>query len=133
MSTPINASNVNTQQVKNHLLPDEGPKAIPLFLDFSGAVSGDAYLLDAELIQDRGFISMIQTMYIDLSDPNMSDLVVSMGSGGQEIHAKAGTQGFYNVLVTNPPKLTFRGQSNTGIAKVQLINVAIPGVVWPTS
>jgi len=129
MPTPVGTSNLQSSPVSNHLLPDEGPKAIPLLLDFTTILSYSINLLD--LIQ-QGKISMLQTIFVDLSDPLLSNVKVDMGGAIQCLVAKAQTQGYYNALVQNPPILTFTAAGAGGIAKIALINVHIPGSVWPT-
>jgi hypothetical protein len=109
-------------------VPDEGPKAIPLRLDFSGTTT--EYDLDLTNQQQQGYISMIQTLYIDLSATGAADLVVTMNGSNQVIQAKAGTQGYYSVMCPNPPKLKFTSTADSAVVPVFLINVPIAGVTW---
>lgn len=114
--------------IQNQFVPDEGPKAIPVLLDFTGAV--DTYILDIELLQNQGRMSMVQTLFIDLSQ-SANPLTVTI-NGGQTIIAKARTQGYYTILAANPFKATFQSLAGGVVIPVQLINSAIPGVVWST-
>jgi hypothetical protein len=128
-SIPISPSSLLVQPVSDRLLPDEGPKGIPLLLDFSLNAS---YSVDLTNVLQTGYISMLQTLYIDLSDPALGNVSVDTGVSVQTITAKAQTQGYYNALIPNPPKLTFRSTGGAGVARIILINVAIPGHVWAT-
>lgn len=115
----------------NQAIPSEGPKTIPLVLDFSSANNEDI-LVDLQQFEQLGRMSMVQTIYIDMSNA-ANNLIVIMNDSGQQIVAKVGTQGYYNVLAPNPARFTFRSvQGSTDALPVYLINVPIPGQVWPT-
>jgi hypothetical protein len=129
MQIPQNTINVSFPQ--NQLVPDEGPKAIPLYLNFANAAEFD---LDMTLMMQYGFISMIQCLYIDNSagtDP--LTITVGVGTINQKIVAKPATQGYYAVLCPNPPKLSFVNASGTDLITVFLINAPVSGVVWATA
>lgn len=124
-TTKLQYSTPNSQ-----LVPQEGPIGVPLILDFSGAVT--EYDLDMLLPVEQGRISMVQSIYIDLSNANANVSVTIRGTN-QVITAKAGTQGYYPVSVPNPPYLIFTSQANNARIQVILYNVPISGVVWATS
>jgi hypothetical protein len=114
----------------NQSIPKEGPKVIPLILDFSTV---DTWDLDGQYIGALGRFSMIQTVFIDM-DGQANPLTLIVNGSGQKIIAKTNTQGYYNVMVPNPWKLQFRSTAGGNIAvPVYLLNVAIPGAVWPTA
>jgi hypothetical protein len=120
-------ANLNYQPVNNQEVPDEGPKAIPLLMDFSAA---GEYDVDLTLQQEQGRISMIQTVFIDLSGAS-NDLTLTLPISGQVIVAKAGTQGYYSVLCPTPPRLNFSMPTSGGtLVPVFLINVPMSGVTW---
>jgi hypothetical protein len=120
-------SSLNYAPVTNALVPDEGPKAIPLLLDFTQA---GEYDVDLTTQQQQGRISMVQSIYIDLS-VSSNDVEVTMPISGQLIHAKAGTQGYYPVLCPNPPRLNFTSStSGASVVPVFLMNTPILGIVW---
>ena len=130
MDTPINPNSLNVTLPKNQTVPAEGPKAVPVRLDFTGAtITG--YELDATLLEQLRYLSMIQTIYIDMVN-NPNSLVVTVENGGQVIQAKGNTQGYYPILVPNPMKLFFRSSANSQIIPVFLINIPIAGVIWST-
>ena len=112
----------------NQLLPEEGPRSIPLLLDFTVAATWD---LDAELLQARGFFSMIQSIFIDASMSGVN-VSVTVNGTGQVITAKFRTQGYYSLLVPNPVRLTFSSVGGVAGVRIQLLNVPIPGAVWST-
>lgn len=126
--------NVNQQQVqyipsKNQLLMGKkGPLACKISMDFSATTQ---YKLNLQQQQSTNNFDFCQTIFIDNSKGG-DTLTVTIGGSGQQIVAKAATQGYYNVICPNPIELVF--DSNGGaLATVFLINVAIPGHVWPVS
>lgn len=129
MDTPIGKDQLQVTLPHNQTVPAEGPKAVPVRLDFSGAIA--SYSLDGTLLEQLHLLSMIQTIYIDMSN-NPNSLTVVVDNGGQVIQAKGNTQGYYPILVPNPMKLIFRSSANTKIVPVFLLNIPIAGVVWPT-
>jgi hypothetical protein len=107
-------------------VPDEGPIAVPLLINFA---SFGSYSLDMTLQVQQKKISMVQTLYIDLSAAT-ADMTVTFPIGGQVIHAVKGTQGYYSVLCPNPPRMVFANSSGSDLVPVFLINVPIAGVTW---
>jgi hypothetical protein len=100
-------------------------------LDFTGAIG--SYVLDATLFQQKGYLSMVQTLYLDLSS-SANALTVQVGSGGSQlIKAKPNTQGFYPILCPNPPNFLFQSTPGGVIIPIQLINIPIAGIVWATA
>jgi len=115
---------------ENQYLPDEGPKLSPLVLDFSTAPQ---FTLDLLLPQQlTRSLSMLQTLYIDMSHA-ASSFSVTVLTTGQVITAKTNTQGYYTITAPNPIRLTFDCADATAVVKVLLLNVAIPGSVWQIS
>lgn len=127
--SPINTANLTASPVVNQIIPDEGPKAVPILLDFSGAQI--SYTLNLLLQQQGALISMVQTVFIDLSNA-AHDLLITAGVNvlNQVIHAKAGTQGYYPILCPSPPQITFTAGALGDVVPVVLINIPIAGVVW---
>lgn len=124
----LNTSQLQCVQLQqSKIIPDEGPKCIPLLLDFSAQ---GTIVVDFQQLQEAKFITMIQTLYIDLSQFGV-DVVVTVAGSGQKITARAGKQGYYSILCPNPSKLQFDSTAGTSPAvPVQVINMAMPGVVW---
>lgn len=124
----VNQQQLQTVLNQNQFVPDEGPKAIPLRLDFSAT---DTYTLDMQNFEALGNISMIQCIFVDNSD-NGNPLVITTNAG-QRIIVKAGTQGYFPVLVSNPVKLTFFSTAGGPIVPLFLLNMPIAGQSWATS
>ena len=113
--------------VENRKLPCEGPVAIPIQLDFSG--STPSYSINLLLQQQQTRISLVQTVWIDMSNSS-NDMTVFIPQVNQTIVAKAGTQGYYPVLCPNPIEMVAAVATQGDINQMTLINVAIAGVVW---
>lgn len=124
---PINANALQNIQTNTQQMPCEGPKGLKIILDFSGTATN--YLVDMLTIQQQNRLSLVQTLYIDLSGAS-HDLTVVIQGSGQVIVAKAGTQGYYAVLCPNPPVFNFTVGSTGDIDTVYLLNVPVAGVVW---
>jgi hypothetical protein len=73
-------------------------------------------------------LDLCQTLYIDNSKGGAA-LDVTVPASGQVITAKAGTQGYYNIICPNPIGLIFDCAGGARIT-IFLINVAIPGATW---
>ena len=89
--------------VNGQMLPAEGPRAVPLALDFS--LTGE-YDLNLQNIVSRGYISMIQAVFLDNS-ANASSLTIAFPGSSQEITIAPNRQGYFAVLCPNPPALIF--------------------------
>lgn len=112
----------------NQQIPQEGSKAAPIRLDFTLA---DSYSLDTQNIMARGFLSMVQTLFIDMSSTDVAMTILINGSG-QRLVIKGRTQGYYNVMAPSPVKMIFTCAGGPQDVLVWLINVPVPGHVWPT-
>lgn len=127
--TVINGqSGIQVCQVKNQLVPQEGPKSIPLVLDFA---TETAYLYDATTQQNLGYLSMVQTIWVDTSGMAAA-LVISIPGSRQTLTIPPNMNGFLNVLCPNPAKVQFSSSAGAGIANVQLINTPIAAIMWAT-
>jgi hypothetical protein len=122
------AANQGVQIVSNALYPEEGPRAIPYLVDFTNTAEQDLDLLLPELTSQ---FSMIQTLYVDLSN-FAAALTVIVAATGQVLVFKAHTQGYYPVLAPNPVKMRFLATQGSGVASVYLLNMPVPPVVWAT-
>lgn len=127
MSSQINPLGLNFQDIPNNTVPQDGPKGIPILLDFSGAVT--EYDLDLSIPRQQNRISQIQSVYIDASASTAGMTVIANGTN-QAIKVQGGTQGYYPIAVPNEPKLRFLGTANDAVCQVILFNVPIPGQSW---
>lgn len=133
----VNPVNLNKLALDNQMIPNEGTKSIAVPpMDFSVA---NVYTLDLEIPLQTGQISMVQCLFIDMSTSDQAMQIFVNGSN-QVIVAKGRTQGYYAVLAPNPVKLAFSCPGGPGLdpttgrfgISVQLVNVPIPGAIWPT-
>jgi hypothetical protein len=125
----IDASGLNFSPIRSQLVPTEGPRAIPVLLDFTGSTT--VYTLDLLNVIERNFISMLQTIFVDASGTD-DQVTITMNGSNQTIVVKGRTQGYYAILAPNPARLTFTSTGSTVRIPVFLINVAVSGVVWAT-
>ncbi len=101
-------------------MPPEGPKCIPITLDFSVVAT---YSLDYSNMGYRGFMSMVQTIWVDNSlsaDP----FLIIVPATNQTIKVPAGVQDYYAVMVPNPVKISFSSASSA-VCVVLLINFPV--------
>lgn len=126
----FNYNSLAFTQTNNHALPEEGPRAVPVPLDFSPGGSPD-YRLDLQNFMAQAKITMIQSVFIDLKDSDQP-LLITVNGSNQKLQAKGRTQGYYQLLAPNPLTLEFHMDNGTTSIVVHLINVPIPGVVWAT-
>jgi hypothetical protein len=115
-------------KVGNQRNPKEGPKVIPLNLDFAALVT---YTIDLTTQQYQTRISMVQTVYVDASGTD-SQIEITVRNVNQVIIAKGRTQGYYSILAPAPTILDISSLADA-IVPVHLINVPIAGAVWPTT
>jgi hypothetical protein len=125
--------NINTRQlaalgVSGLLAAPEGPRAVPISLDFSQSTEYD---IDLQGYMSQTFISMVQAIFIDNSD-NGSPLQVNIGNGGQVIQIAPNRQGYFMLLCPNPVVL-IRFISQGGVpVQVQLLNFPVANHDWPS-
>ena len=100
-------------------MPAEGPKAIPIPLDFSAFTD---YAIDYSNQQKLGFLSMVQTVWVDNS-LNAAVLNITIPATQQILKIPAGVQGYFTVLCPNPCKMSF---NSTGGVKCQVTLLNFP-------
>jgi hypothetical protein len=127
----ISAQQLVALQVGNQMEPSEGPRAIPFNLDFTNATGQQSWNIDLSVIQaNQPKISMVQTVYVDLSGTD-SSLAIQVQGTNQTIIAKGRTQGYYSVLAPAPTRFTITCLANA-LVPIAMMNVPIAGVVWAT-
>jgi hypothetical protein len=125
----VDYNSLQVSDIKNQIIPGEGPRGIPVQLDFTNTGELD---IDISQLQQRGFMSMVQTVFVDMSNsPN--PLTILVNGIGQRIVCKPNTQGYYTVLVPNPVRLQITCIQGSPIIPIVLCNVPIAGAVWPTT
>ena len=124
----VNQLQVQFQPIQNQLIVGKkGPLAAFMLLDFTITNEWD---LDMQQVQGTNQFDLCQTIYIDASAAG-ADFQVFVPGSQQIITAKAGTQGYYNIICPNPIKMQFTCAG--GQVRIHLTNVAIPGAVWSTT
>lgn len=100
-------------------MPAKGPKSCAVALDFATSQTWD---LDYSNLGARGFLDMVQSMWVDNSLSG-AVLTITIPGSNQTIKYPANTQGYITVLVPNPIKISF---SSTGGVAVQVILLNFP-------
>lgn len=124
----LNVRGLAVQPIQNTFTPPEGPKAIPVEIDFSA--DGEASL-NANDLYNRGpgypGLSGLQTLYVD-NTLGAGDLTVKVEGTGQSMKVKAGMQGFYPLLSPKQGRILFSGSA--GVVSILLLNVTIAAYEW---
>lgn len=113
------------QKVYIGLVPCNGPKAVPIPLNFAAA---SQYEVDATNLNLQDWIEAVQSIYIDNKDNNGA-VIVTCRTSNQVLTVPAGAQAYLPVLQPNPPDLNFVSLGS-GIATIQLMNFYMPPLVW---
>lgn len=126
--TAVSNDQLNAYSVYNSVMPKEGPRAIPLQLDFAQSAQ---YKIDLSLATMEAKISVIQSIWIDNTQCSDITTVVVNPSGAvtQTIRAPAYSQGWYPVVASNRPVLTVACPQTVNVA-VTLFNVPMPSTVY---
>ena len=120
----LQISPIQNQQVAGRL----GPLAVRLFMDFSVQ---NEYDVNLQNVQAQNKFDLCQTVFIDNSAGGAA-VTLTIGVKGSPtftVVAKAGTQGYYQVICPNPIVMQFTS-SGGAPCTAYLINIAISGVVW---
>jgi len=122
----INQQALTFQTVNCQTVPPEGPRTVPLILDFSQT---STYSLSLQNMMSRNFISMIQGIFVDNS-ANGSPIQINVPTTGQTLQVAPNRQAYLVLLCPNPVSLNF--SSNGGIAvNVTLLNFPVTNHEWP--
>lgn len=128
MSTLQPATNWAAFEQFYGLAPKQGPKTIPIVLDFTLKL---AYLLDFQTPQSNDVIEFIQGLYVDNS-LNSSILTISCTISNQSISVPANSQGYFPFFAPNVPKVSCvlaAATANTSTT-IQFLNVPVPAFIW---
>lgn len=131
----LNINNQPALSVTNATLPPEGPKAIPLTLDFTSVSGQPMYVIQVSQFYMKGAgwpgLSAIQGLYLD-NRANASPLVVSVSQTNQNITVAAGFQGYYPLLSPNGGTLTFASVGGV-VCFAEVYNIPMPAGTWSTT
>lgn len=125
MAGIINSQGLQNCAVTNQLAPPEGPKAVPVSLDFS---SNPSYTLDYGNNQQLAQFSILQSIFIDNS-ANGSSITIIVNGTGQRIVCPATSQGYFAILCQSPINLTFSSAGNVPVP-CYLLNFPLATAVW---
>lgn len=117
----------NSVRIENALVPNEGPKIVPLNLDF--AIVG-TYEIDLTLAINQRKIEIVQGIYIDNS-LNTSPFSIVAESSKQKISIAAGAQGYYPLLAGQYPRFTCTS-AGAFVVYIAFLNVPVPALQWNT-
>lgn len=94
---------------------------IPLVLDFT---QNDTYTLDLSNFAQRGFISMVQSCYVDNLD-STEPLTIMINGSQQRMMIDAGDQCYRPILVPNPARMSFSCPGGAAMVQISLMNFPI--------
>lgn len=100
-------------------LPHGGPKAVPQTLDFTNATEIE---VDLSAMTQNGFIDFISGVWVDNS-ANTETLSIKCNKTSQIVKIPAGRQGYFPLIVDNPPKFIC---STDGAVIINVIFYNIP-------
>jgi hypothetical protein len=113
--------------MSNIIIPKSGPKCVPASCDFS---ADPEILIDGELIVSQRHIEYLQGVFIDNAD-NPTPLTIVLAMTGQRIVARPHSQGYYAILMPNPPRMTVSTTAAPGrIVPLFFYNVPIQSGSW---
>ncbi len=122
-STTINQQGNSSVILERTLgMPQDGPKCVPIALDFNAF---DTYVLDYGQMQQRNFLSMVQTLWVD-NFGNAAVLTINVPATQQRLVIPAGVQGYFTIVCPNPIKISFNSTGGT-VQQVILLNFPILG------
>jgi hypothetical protein len=124
------SANCQIQTLDRNLgMPAEGPRMIPLPLDFT---ANDSYDLDISNMQTRGgaaSLAMVQAVFIDNFDSGVA-IQILVNTGQQRLIVAGGSQAYLPILVPNPARFTFTSPGGAATVKVFLLNFPVPPEIW---
>jgi hypothetical protein len=101
-------------------MPEGGPKALPIRLDFA---TNPSWFLDYSNQMNMGFLDMVQTLWVD-NYGNAQIMTITIPNSQQVLRIPAGAQGYFPCLCPNPVKILFESTGAT-IQQVTLINFPV--------
>lgn len=111
--------------VYNGPIPTEGPKTVPVALDFTTQTE---YQIDFTMLQQRRLISELQAVFID-NFSSAQPLVLTVNGTNQRVVCPPQSQGIFPIFAPNPPR--FVAQSTGGqVVTLQFLNVPITCLTW---
>jgi hypothetical protein len=109
-------------------VPKEGPLIVPSFVDFTAQTT---YILDLTYVQQKAYLSMVQTIYVDNSLSTVP-LYIIVATSNQTFKVPANSQAYIPIGMTNKLAVTLNSASGL-VIPVFLLNVAMNPFVWSTN
>lgn len=111
--------------IYNALVPKEGPKAVPVNLDFTLATS---FLIDFTQAYLKQSMSVIQTLWVD-NFANAQAVIFTVAGTSQTIEVPPNSQGSFPIISAIRAKITVTS-TTAGIVRCIFLNVPLPAAVW---
>lgn len=122
----ITAQQLRVVSVQNQYIPDEGPIAVPLVLDFTVA---DSYTVNLQQFMATAKMSMVQAVFLD-NRQGTTALSISSKETGQVLEIPAGAQAYLPILASNPATLVIAYAGADITLTVFLLNFPVAAEVW---
>lgn len=123
-------TNQPRMEIYNMMLPQMGPRAIPITVDHT---SDDDVNIDLSALVRDGVVDYVSGAFIDNSE-NAAELILEVDGGtGQQVKVPANSQAYLPVLSVNPPKFISRTTATGGLyIPIIFYNVPMLPYVWST-
>jgi len=119
-------------QIGNSYIPPEGPKALPLALDFT---INTAFQIQVSDLFSKGpgkpGFSVLQGFYADNSQ-SAAQLTVVISGTGQTLIVPAGSEGYIPMLSPSGGTIIFSSLGGNKL-NIDLYNVPMPAILWNAS
>ena len=112
--------------IANVVVPAGGPKCVPTNVDFSNAAQ---VVLDGQQIVQNGRIEYLQGVFVDNS-ANVNNLSLTMSTTGQVIIVPKQSQGYFSIMVPDPPQIVAATVQANIVIPMFFYNVPIQPAVW---
>lgn len=121
----LGSTGILPQGISNQTTPEDGPKVIPVRVDFSVE---QTWALDLSVQSSMAILKNVQSFFVDNST-NPAPLSIRVDTVQQTIVIPPLSQGYVPILATTPTKLILQ---STGGVVVQLnfMNVPMPLHIW---
>ena len=111
----------NFFSVNNMTLPPEGPRVIPVNVDFAAQTEVE---IDLSTLTDSNYISYVSGAWFDNS-ANAHDVTCVVGGSNQRILIPASVQLMLPVFAVNPPLFEFSQGANGDLLRVFFVNFPV--------
>lgn len=116
-------------QIWNGVIPQGGLSCLLATNDFA---INSAVRVDLTQQQEAGYLSNVQSIYMDASDCTGPVSLQGANAGGMNITLPGGWQGYFPFMQSNPPVFIL-SSGGAGTAKVYFVNAPLPPITWPTA